>query len=62
MFDREKERILIHLIKTKSYPNIVKKLKKIVDSNKLSIINSYFQRCVDIQSEKFAAWRKIYLE
>lgn len=61
MFDDEKERIIMHILKTKQVqPLIVKKLKKLKDECRDAVIKRYMLKCRISHCEKFFEWRESY--
>lgn len=63
LFEQEREKILVYLIKNKiQIPNLVKKLKNIVPEAREAIIKRYFLKCRISHCERFFDWRRSYLK
>ena len=57
MFEAEKERILVFLIKNKGYGSLIKKLKKMADKYRDALLQRYFLKCRIVHNDKFFEWR-----
>jgi hypothetical protein len=62
MFELEKEKIIVTLIKIKQYPHLVKKLKKMHEDERNALLERYFHKCKIAQCERFFSWRTKYLK
>ncbi|CDW85920.1 UNKNOWN [Stylonychia lemnae] len=63
LFEDEKEKLIVHMIKNKVGPaGYVKKLKKLKDEQRDALIARYYLKCRIAHCDKFFEWRTQYLK